>query len=384
MPDRLKVDLAVIGAGLAGSACLARLHQQGFEGTTAVVEAGRGPGGRMATRRRRENPAWRLDHGAPGLQLSEHLPDGVEQLLRPLREQGTLRREWGWITGLDATGQMVDAPEEHSDKGAWHRGQPTMAHLCEGLLDQASPSLERNFGFRVRWLQHTGGHWLLMDDTRQTAVEARILVMSGTLLAHPRSLAMLAWPDVPLRSAIPAHQDPDLDRVLQQLAGSRAAVRWNLMLELPGEDDRNAPLPRQILLTPEAQRRWQVERVVVHPQSDGGLGVVVHGLDSGEPIKPSSQPALLKREEQRLMELLPELLKAFPALMRQWPQARSLGVMRWGASQPLNHPLPTSLQWCMASNIGFCGDWIEGAGFGRAEGALRSGVALAELLQPGA
>ena len=84
------------------------------------------------------------------------------------------------------------------------------------------------------------------------------------------------------------------------------------------------------------------------------------------------------------MELLPELLKAFPALMRQWPQARSLGVMRWGASQPLNHPLPTSLQWCMASNIGFCGDWIEGAGFGRAEGALRSGVALAELLQPGA
>lgn len=381
MPDRSKVDLAVIGAGLAGSACLARLNQLGFGGTTAVVEAGRGPGGRTATRRRRENPDWRIDHGAPGLQLPEHLPSEVEQLLRPLRDQGTLRREWGWITGLDATGRLVDVPEQHSTKGAWHRGQPTMAHLCEGLLDQASPNLERHYGFRVRWLEHSDGHWLLMDDTRQTAVEAGTLVMSGTLLAHPRSLSMLAWPDVPLRSAIPVGQDPALDEVLQTLASSRADVRWNLMLELPGEVDPNEPLPRQILLNQEAQRRWQVDRVVVHPQSDQGLGVVVHGLDSGEPITPTSQPVLLKQEEQRLMGVLPELLEAFPALKQEMPQARSLGVMRWGASQPMDHPLPASRQWCRASSIGFCGDWIEGPGFGRAEAALRSGVALAERLQ---
>jgi len=384
MPDRLKVDLAVIGAGLAGCSCLARLHQQGFQGTTAVVEAGRGPGGRMATRQRRERPEWRLDHGAPGLQLPDLLPNGVEELLKPLREQGRLRREWGWVTGLNSTGRVVDAPEEHAAMGTWYRGQPTMSHLCEALLDQASPSLERNFGFRVRWLEHSDDHWSLMDETRQRTVEARILVMSGTLLAHPRSLSMLAWADVPLRSAIPTGQDPALDHVLQQLASSRADVRWNLMLELPGEADASDQAPRQILLTPDACRRWQVERVVVHPQSDGGHGLVVHGLDSGAPITPTSQPVLLKREEQRLMGLLPELLEPFPALNRQLPEARSLGVMRWGASKPLDHPLPPSLQWCNDSSIGFCGDWIEGPGFGRAEGALRSGVALADRLHPGA
>ena len=192
---------------------------------------------------------------------------------------------------------------------------------------------------------------------------------------------MLAWPDVPLRSAIPVGQDPALDEVLQTLASSRADVRWNLMLELPGEVDPNELLPRQILLNQEAQRRWQVDRVVVHPQSDQGLGVVVHGLDSGEPITPTNQPVLLKQEEQRLMGVLPELLEAFPALKQEMPQARSLGVMRWGASQPMDHPLPASRQWCRASSIGFCGDWIEGPGFGRAEAALRSGVALAERLQ---
>tara|TARA_Y100000385_G_C12843079_1_gene529665 strand:+ start:219 stop:386 length:168 start_codon:yes stop_codon:yes gene_type:complete len=54
--------------------------------------------------------------------------------------------------------------------------------------------------------------------------------------------------------------------------------------------------------------------------------------------------------------------------------------MRWGASQPLDFPLPTSLQWCEKSSVGFCGDWIAGSGFGMAEGALQSAVDLAAQL----
>jgi predicted NAD/FAD-dependent oxidoreductase len=57
-----------------------------------------------------------------------------------------------------------------------------------------------------------------------------------------------------------------------------------------------------------------------------------------------------------------------------------MGVMRWGAAQPLNHPVPSHLQWCHQSAVGFCGDWIEGPHFGTGEGAIRSGVALAERL----
>ena len=40
------VDLAVIGAGLAGTAFAASLRQRGYEGTILLLEAGRGPGGR--------------------------------------------------------------------------------------------------------------------------------------------------------------------------------------------------------------------------------------------------------------------------------------------------------------------------------------------------
>ena len=40
----------------------------------------------------------------------------------------------------------------------------------------------------------------------------------------PRSLAMLGWRDVPLRSAVPLNVDPSLDAVLEQIAEMRASL----------------------------------------------------------------------------------------------------------------------------------------------------------------
>ncbi len=107
---------------------------------------------------------------------------------------------------------------------------------------------------------------------------------------------------------------------------------------------------------------------------------MVHGLDSGEAITPQSQGRLLAQEQKRLVSLLPELLQALPVISAALKHATPLGVMRWGALRPLNHPLNPELQWCPTSKVGFCGDWIKGPGFGTAEGAIRSGVDLAEQL----
>ena len=96
----LDADLVVIGAGLAGCSLIARLRQLNWIGHIAVVEAGRGPGGRTATRRRRNRPEWRLDHGAPGFHLVDPLPEGLEALLAPLRENGSLQQANGEVITL--------------------------------------------------------------------------------------------------------------------------------------------------------------------------------------------------------------------------------------------------------------------------------------------
>ena len=55
--------------------------------------------------------------------------------------------------------------------------------------------------------------------------------------------------------------------------------------------------------------------------------------------------------------------------------------MRWRASQPYGVPVPISLQFCRNYNIGFCGDWFEEEGFGRIEGAIASGLRLANTFK---
>ncbi len=366
------VDLAVIGAGLAGTGLAASLRQRGFDGTILLLEAGRGPGGRAATRRRRDDATWRLDHGAPCFSFSQPPRGFLAELWNPLLEQGIVQPDLGLVVGLSETGCLVDPPEHSLLQGPRFRGVPTMASVPEALLQVAGPKTQAAFGERISSLRRESGWWCFSGQRR-----ARSLVVTGNLLAHPRSLAMLGWPDVPLRSAVPPNVDPCLDAALAQIREMDASVRWNLMLEMPHCSDH---LPRQIWLTSDAQNRFGIERIVLHRQHDQRLGLVVHGIDDGSPITPASQPGLLIEQESRQRKALTELLRPWPALAQALPLARSLGVMRWGASQPLDYPLPTSLQWCESSSVGFCGDWIAGPGFGMAEGALQSAVDLAAQL----
>ena len=366
------VDLAVIGAGLAGTGLAASLRQRGYDGTILLLEAGRGPGGRAASRRRRDDLLWRLDHGAPCFSFSQPPQGRLAELWNSLLEQGIVQSDRGLVVGLSETGCLVDPPDHPLLQGPRFRGEPTMASVPEALLQLAGSKTQGAFGERISSLRRENGWWCLSGQLR-----ARSLVVTGNLLAHPRSLAMLGWRDVPLRSAVPLNVDPSLDAALEQIAEMRASVRWNLMLEFPRCADH---LPRQIWLTSEAQEKFGIERIVLHRQQDQRLGLVVHGLDDGSPITPASQPGLLVEQELRQRRALTELLLPWPELAQALPLARSLGVMRWGASQPLDYPLPTSLQWCESSAVGFCGDWIDGPGFGMAEGALQSAVDLAAQL----
>ncbi len=372
------VDLAVIGAGLSACALASALRRKQAVDSLVILEAGRGPGGRCATRRRRDDALWRLDHGAPTLSFSGPPQGPLGALVDDLCDRGVLVPDAGCVVGLDGAGALVEPPAHPLLCGPRWRGQPTMAAVAETLLADAGEAVFTCFGERISTLRWHDGHWLLPGGWR-----ARTLVLSGTLLAHPRSLAMLGWPDVPLRSAVAEGVDPSLDAALASIAVMTASVRWNLMLELPSVNaglGTADSLPRQIWLTPEARDHCGVERLVVHPQSDGRLGLVVHGLDDGAAIRPDTQPDLLVHHERRLLAALPPLLGPWPALQAALPEARSLGVMRWGAAQPLDHALPRDLQWCPQARVGFCGDWIAGSGFGMAEGALQSALDLAEAM----
>lgn len=88
------VDVAVIGAGLAGLACAQRLKQLGLQ--VVVLEKSRGLGGRLATRRL---PKTHADHGVRCL---EHQGNLTETLIHALCAKGTLHP---WISTLYEVGR---------------------------------------------------------------------------------------------------------------------------------------------------------------------------------------------------------------------------------------------------------------------------------------
>ena len=107
---------------------------------------------------------------------------------------------------------------------------PSMAGVCQALLDGVGAWVETRFGQRVAKLNWDGLTWSLLDEAGALLLQARSIVLSGSLLAHPRGMALLHWDDVPLRAAVAEGQDPALDRALACIARSTAALRWNLML----------------------------------------------------------------------------------------------------------------------------------------------------------
>ena len=77
--------------------------------------------------------------------------------------------------------------------------------------------------------------------------------------------------------------------------------------------------------------------------------------------------ALERGLQGALAAWLPEPSEALPPGGAPWPGVHS-ELMRWGAAFPQHPGLPRALALCRHSRVGFCGDFIEGPGFGRVEG----------------
>ena len=382
-------SIALLGAGVAGTALAAQLRRKGCRAPIRLFEAGRGPGGRAATRRTRRDPAWRLDHGAPLLSLSGAEPPA---LLEPLLAGGWLEA-WpsdATLLHLDGDGRLrPSGPAEPFHRGALYRGRAGMDHLAAGLLAlaEAEAPLEAHFGVQVAGLECRPEGWQLFDAEGRWLAQAEWLVLSGSLLAHPRGPALLGWPEIPLRRAAAPLADPELEAALAAIAALDLEARSNLLLMIPAAEA--APwlaLPfRDLVFSLAAQHRWGLRRLSLQPLADGRCGVVAHssavfaaqhlGVSGGTP----AAAAVIDKLSEALMGVLAVISGS---AAQPWPQPPlpERQLMRWGAALPQPPGLDPKAMLCPASRVAFCGDAVAGEGFGRIEGAWRSGEALAGVL----
>ena len=393
-------DLAIVGAGVAGCSLVTALRWRGWSGSITLLESGRGPGGRAATRRSRIAADLRIDHGAPLFNLSTDTGvAALRPLLEALQEAGWIRPCTAAIHSLDAQGQIGSAPDEGFHQGELWQGCGGMDQLATGLLALGAAQAgdtQLRCSTVVRHLDPSppgqAPGWTLRAGDGTGLVRSRWLVLSGTLLTHPRSQQLFGWDGVPLQRAAAARPDPQLDQATAALARSTSSASSHLLLQLPAalaSSWQEQPW-RVLQFNPEAQQRWGLRRVTQQRQADGSVAVVAESssafADRHRDVygSRSSAAQLLgaapdPEAEAAVIEALNDALNDALGLPTA-PADRQL--MRWGAAFPQPPGLPAALQLCPSSHIGFCGDYVASAGFGRIEGALLSAHALAEQMLP--
>lgn len=359
----------------------------------SLWEAGRGPGGRAATRRSRNDPQLAIDHGASLFNIPCQPWPAV---LPALLEEGWLTPWQDPVAILNGAGELrFSGDGDPLLRGACFRGQGGMENLCQGLLFLAGGAVDAHFNTLVRDIDRRQDRWLLKDADGALLAEADGLVLTGTLLAHPRSRHTFGWPSPPLRVLAERLQDPGLNHALAAIAAQRFEARSTLLLRLPAEEAAKwSSLPFRLLgFDASAQQRWGLWRIVCQPLPNGEWAVVVHSSATfaaehlsvyGSQSAMAGQLGLPPRleEEQHVMQ---SLANSLDEVMAPWlphkPSKRGeRQFMRWGAAFPYPRGLPRDLSWNQDLKLGFCGDFMDGQGFGRVEGAMRSAEELASRL----
>jgi hypothetical protein len=305
---------------------------------------------------------------------------------------------------LDDQHRLLTQPGPFSEDGVPHRGAAGMEDLALGLLELAelarqaagpaagAPPLQRVHGRRVQQLLGGGSEpWRLLDGHGFTLAQGHWLVLSGTLLAHPRGLPLLGIEEIPLAVANRRLGDPQLTRALTAVAHLDHDPRLALLFWVsPHQARRWHALPfRRLSLSPAARERWGLERITVQPQPDGAepglIGVVAHARSDALHGAVTGRPAGGGSTDQ---EMITAFSTALLQVLAPWIQAEDLPepqereLMRWGGAFPLPPGLEPEAMVCPESRVALCGDAIAGPGFGRVSGAWHSGEWLAQRLLP--
>ena len=308
-------NIAVIGAGMAGLSCATELARRGVAVT--LFDKGRGPGGRMASRRAEvAGETIRFDHGAQYFTARD--PDFI-----------AATRDWmdaGAVKHWAAAGQEKFV------------GTPGM----NGPLKHMAAALDVHWGTRITSIIETDSGW-----TVQGGEIARDF--GAVLIAMPAEQAAELLADAaPSYSAI--------------AATSKSDPCWAVMAAF----DAPLPIKADTLRNPEAAISWAA-RDGAKPDRSGGESWVLHA-------SPEQSREILELDPADAADTL---LSLFFAQTGSAPiKPVHLAAHRWRYAMAKPRKGEPAL-WDADKRLGMAGDWLVEP---RVEGAWLSGNALAKMV----
>ena len=256
----------------------------------------------------------------------------------------------------------------------------SMSQLSQKIIEFNNLKGKIDFYFEtlIVDLKFDNNEWVLTSKN-DAKFKSDYLICSTNLLLHQRSLKILDIDGIPLRKAIPINKDKKIDLLLNFLEQQSFIPRLTFLIytnENYCYKDSYSKKYRYFYLKKNLENKYKFERVIFQLQDNNKLGIVVHtkNIDFINSYLNTKEEDLFK---QKIISNFNELFEDNPYI-NQLTCNEKISIMKWRASQPSGCPVPLSLQFSEKYRIGFCGDWFEGNGFGRIEGAIFSALLLAE------
>jgi renalase len=318
--------IAILGAGIAGLSCAARLLAGGH--AVEILERSRAPGGRASTRRGED---WQCDHGAQYFTARDaDFRAAVEQW----SAAGIVAPWQARFVSFDGSGlQPVTGDEPR------FVGTPRMSALARHLGD----GLPIRYDTRVTALGRDGEDWIF-DTEREGVLDQSY---SGVILAVPSQQAQALLVEAAPAFATVAHDTP--------MRGT-----WALIARFTEDRD----LGFDAAFVNAGPLSW-VARDSSKPGRPVGNTWILHAPAADD---------IGDESDQELSEIAEAMIEEFMRLGAPRPAAHTLH--RWRFAGTHNTCSIGSL-WDPVERLGMAGDWMSG---GRVEGAWLSGRQAADAV----
>ena len=321
--------IAIIGAGLSGATAGQKLVAAGH--TVRLFDKGRGPGGRMSTRRV-ETPLGqvRFDHGAQF--FTARSPDFIQQVAA-WTEGGACAHWTGDLVKIDAGGlsQPLGGDTRYVGVGG-----------MSSVVKTALAGLDVRFGAQVTAIEGAAKAWFLR--------------FSDGTLQGPFDLVLVAVPAEQTGALI----GPWVPELATEADLVHSAPCWAAMAVF----DRPVQTGFDGARLETGPISWMA-RENSKPGREGPEAWVLHGSPQWSHEHLELAPD----------EIAQKLLEAF-ATHADLPEPIALSAHRWRYAQ-IETPVGSAYGLDRDLGLGVCGDWRLGP---RIEFAYRSGAALAEAV----
>lgn len=281
MKSDFRYDLVIIGGGISACVFASKYLKNNISKKIALIEIGRGLGGRSSTRISKRFNGWKLNHGAPNFNISNSknnllLKSYIDELL----ENKFIKIDDSDIFFLNQNFNSEKQKKSEFSCGINYLPLGSMSQLAQKIIDSNNLKGKIDFFFEtlIVDLKFNNKEWLLTSKNG-CEFKSKYLICSTNLLLHKRSLKILNINQIPLRKAIPLNHDKKIDLILNYLSEQSFIPRLSFLIytnENYSYKDFYSKKQRYFFLRKNLENKYKFERIIFQRQDNNKLGIVVH------------------------------------------------------------------------------------------------------------